>query len=208
VVLGKVIRLGLGFGFGLAVAEALLDELGDGLGETEADFFGLGRTEGFTEAFGDEDAETFTEAFGDEVTRGFAEAFGELVALVDAVGFAEAVTRGLPSDLTVALGFAETVAFADAVGFAGAAPVAPAGYVPEIEISKPRARHAPVSLRFIIGYFQLGKANASRHFHLIQGNLFIFWHFVSVGTAIWAKLEKPHKQGKVKLWQLWASGLT
>jgi len=206
VVLGNVIRLGLGLGFGLADAEALLDalldELGAGLGETEADFFGLGRTEGFPEAFGDEDAETFTEAFGEEVTRGFAEAFGELVALVDAVGFAEAVTRGLPSDLTVGLGFA------DAVGFAGAAPVAPAGYVPEIEISKPRARHAPVSLRFIIGYFQLGKANASRHFHLIQGNLFIFWHFVSVGTAIWAKLEKPHKQGKVKLWQLWASGLT
>jgi len=177
------------FGFGLGETDAVLEELGDGLADVEADFLGLGLTEGFTEAF------------GEDVTRGLAVALGALVALVDGVGFAERVTRGLPTGLAVGLGLAETVGFG--VGVA----LATDGLIDEIGISKPKARAALVNLRSIDGYFQLGKALASRPFHFSQGKPLIHWHFAGVGVVIWTKLEKPRKHGKVKLWQLWALAL-
>ena len=90
---------------------------------------------------------------------------------------------GLPVGVVLARGFTELVgllvglavalALAEAVGLGVALPIAPAGCVNEIGISKPKAKHALTVVQFMSGYFQLGKASASRHFHLIQVNLFI-----------------------------------
>ena len=179
----------MAFGFGLGESDGVLEVLGEGLADLVADIRGLGITEGLTEGF------------GEEVTRGLAVGLGELVTLVDGLGFAERVTLGLPNGFAVGLGFADTVGFG--VGLA----LATDGLIDEIGISKPRARAALVNLRFICDYFQLGKALASRPFHFSQGKPLIHWHFVGVGIVIWTKLEKPHKQGKVKLWQLWALAL-
>jgi len=134
-----VICFGVAFGFGLGETDAVLEELGEGLADVDEDFLGLGLTEGFTEAL------------GEDVTRGFADALGELVTLVAGVGFAEIVTRGLASGLAVGLGFTDTA------GFGVALPVALAEFIEVTGISKHRAKHALVRVRFISGYFQLGE---------------------------------------------------
>ena len=108
---------------------------------------------------------------------GFGLALGETLGLAEGVDFGLAETE----DLTELVGFgvAETLGLADALGDALgevlglAVALTPARFRREIGISKLNARHAFLRMRFIVGYFQLGKANASRHFHFIQGNLFI-----------------------------------
>ncbi len=81
---------------------------------------------------------------------GLGEAEADLVGLVLALGVA--LARLVIDGFAVVLGFAETVGFAvvlglaDTEGFGVGLPAAPAGFGSITEISKPSARHAPLSV--------------------------------------------------------------
>lgn len=111
---------------------------------------GLGFGLGDADALLDDPGDALGEAEADFLGRGLTDALGF------ALGEAEADFLGL--GLADALGFA--LGDAEALDFGVVLPVAPAGFIEVTGISKPRARHAPVSLRFMIGYFQLGEGKS------------------------------------------------